>query len=193
VNFKVKVRAVKTKVIPELDEHFFGDLGIDKVTNKEELYKYVENDLKVRKEKKIEDAHLDNILKAIADETEVKIPEEMIMVEINRMLHHLEERMQMQGLNLEQYCQITGTTREQLQEQFRDEAHKNLLYRLIIEEVVNLEKIEITKTEVDAEVERMVAEYQMDEAELLKAFGGLEMVKYDLKMRRGLEFIKNSN
>ncbi|MDD2490161.1 MAG: trigger factor [Bacilli bacterium] len=193
VIFKVKVNEVKTKVIPEINDEFFKDLGIEGVTNEKDLFNHVKEQIKETKLKKIEDEHIDNVLAAVANETTVDIPEEMVTDEIHRMIHQFEERMKLQGITLEQYCQMTGTTHEAFHEQFHDEAAKTLLYRLIIEEIANLEKIEVTDEEAKDEAKKMAEKYQVSEEQLLTIFGDYEMIKYDLKMRRALEVLKDNN
>ena len=193
VTFKVRVNEVKTRVIPELNDEFFKDLGMENVTNKKELINVIKKELKRSKEIDIENTHIDNILKAIAKDTKVDIPDEMIDEEIHRMIHQLEERLKMQGITLEQYYQFTNSNHEQLHEKFHDEAKKTLIYRLIIEEISKLENIEATDQEAQEELTKMGEKYHMDEKELLKAFGSLDVVKYDLKMRKTFEFLKANN
>ncbi len=193
VIFKVKVNEVKTKEIPDLNEEFYKDLEIDGVTNKEELFKVTKEELIDSKELAAENARVDNILGAVAKETEVELPEEMVTEEIHRMIHQFEERLKMQGASLEQYCQLTGTDHDKFHEQFKGEAEKVLSYRLMIEEIAELENIVITDEEAKAEATQMAEKYQMSEEELLKAFGSHDMIKYDLKMRRAIEVLKENN
>lgn len=193
VLFKVKVNEVKTKVIPDLNADFYADLGIDNVNNEESLFKHVQTDLETKKQKEAESTFIDNVLAAVAGETTIDIPEELVTAEIERMVNQFEERIKMQGATLEQYCQITGTSKEEFAEQLRDEAMQNLRYRFIIEEVANLEKVEISEEEAQAQAKTLATNYQTTEEELIKAFGGLEMIKYDLKMQKALGILKDNN
>ena len=193
VIFKVIINEVKTKLVPELNDGFFKDLDMEDVNNKDELYKVMEKELEIKKEASIENAHLDNILAAIAKDVKVDIPTEMITEEIHRMIHQFEDRLKMQGITLEQYCQITGATHEQFHEKFEDEAKKVLQYRLMIEEISKLEKIDVSKEEIKEETSKMAEKYQMTEEELLKAFGDSEVIKYDIIMRKTVEFLRENN
>ncbi len=192
VMFKVKVNEVKTRVIPELNEDFYKDLDME-VSNEEELTAAIKKDLIAKKQIAIENAHLDNVLEAISKEVEVDIPEEMVNDEVQRLLHQFEDRIKMQGMTVEQYYQLTGTSTEQLKEKHYEGAKKVLLYRLMIEEVAKLEEINITDEEVSEEVTNMAQKYQMTEEDLLKSLGNTDIIKYDLKMRRAADFLQKNN
>ena len=101
--------------------------------------------------------------------------------------------MMMQGLNLDLYYKITGSKEEDLRNQLKDEAYQNVLYRLMLEEIVKLEKIEVSEEDAKKEAKELADKYQMEEEDFLKEFGGLEMVQYDLEMRRTIERLKELN
>ena len=190
VVFKVKVREVKTKTLPELNEEFFLDLGMEDVKTKDELVNKMKEEIKREKEYAAENKYVDDLLEEIAKNTEVDIPEEFIENEIERMFHQFSDNVKMQGLTVEQYCSFLQTTEDKIKEQMKDEATKRVTYRLILEEISVLEKIEISDEDAEHEAEHLSTHYQMTKEELLKAFGGLEMIKYDLQMRRALEIIQ---
>jgi len=190
VVFKVKVREVKTKTLPELNEEFFLDLGMEDVKTKDELVNKMKEEIKKEKEYAAENKYVDDLLEEISKNTEVDIPEEFIENEIERMFHQFSDNVKMQGLTVEQYCSFLQTTEDKIKEQMKDEATKRVTYRLILEEISALEKIEISDEAAEHEAEHLSTHYQMTKDELLKAFGGLEMIKYDLQMRRALEIIQ---
>ena len=190
VVFKIKVREVKTKTLPELNEEFFLDLGMDDIKTKEELLEKMKEEIKADKEYHAENKYVDALLDEIIKNTEVELPEEFIENEVHRMLHQFEDNVKMQGLTLEQYCEFIKTDVSALEEQMKPEAIKRVKSRLILEEIAGLEKIEISDEEAEHEAEHMATHYQMTKEELLKAFGGLEMIKYDLQMRKTLELIQ---
>lgn len=191
VVFKVKIREVKTKTLPELNEEFFLDLGLDDVKTKEDLVKAMTEEIKHEKEYNAENKYVDELLEEVAKNTEVDIPEEFIENEIERMFHQFSDNIKMQGLTVEQYCNFIKTDEATIKEQMKEEATKRVKYRLILEEIAELEKIEIDDEKAMEEAEHLATHYQMTKDELLKAFGGLEMIKYDLKMRRALEIIQD--
>lgn len=193
VVFKVKVHEVKTRVLPEINEEFFDDLGLENVNNIEDLEKHVKNDLKEKKEKNAENKFIDDILEAVSKETEIDIPEELIHDEIHRILDMYNQRLQMQGLNLNQYLEFTKKSMEDIEKETEPEAKRNVTYRYMIEEISKLENIEIAEEELNKEIENMAIKYNMTKEELIKAFGGKDMISYDLKMRKTIEFLKNNN
>ena len=193
VVFKVTVHEVKTRLIPELDKDFFTDLGIEGVTNETELRNHVKNNISLRKEKEADNKLVEDILASVAKETEIVLPEELIHDEIHHMIDNYAQRLQMQGLSLEQYMQFTKQTFESLEEQLKPEAKKNITYRYMLEEIAKKEGIVISDEEADNEAETLSHTYQMTKQELINAFGGIEMIKYDLKIRKTIDFLKENN
>ena len=191
--FKVKVNEIKTKVARELDEEFFEDLAMDGINDEKALRDHIKEDLKVRGEADAENKYVDDLLEAVAKETEVDVPEQLVEEEVNRLMGRFEQQMKMQGISLEVYYQFSGTTEKDLRSQMEKEAFKNVLYRLILEKIQEEEKYEITDEEVDKEVKDIAEKYHMTEEELLKEFGGKEFVKYDLEVRKAIDLLKEYN
>lgn len=193
VIFKVKVNEIKEKQIRELDDEFFEDLGMEGVNSKESLEKEIEEHLKAHKEMDAENKYVDEILDKIASNTKVSIPEEMVDEEIHRLINRFEEQLKMQGLSLDLYYEFTKSTHEDLHNNFEKEAYKNVLYRLILEELVKLEGIEVTNDDALKEADRLAEKYQITKEELLKEFGGLDMIMYDLEIHRVFDKLKEYN
>ncbi len=190
VVFKVKVNEVKTIKVPELDKDFFEDLGMEGVDSKETLEKQVEENIKVRKEQNAENKYFDDLLEAAGKNVEVDIPHVMIHEEIDRMIKQYEENLKMQGLTLKQFYQFTNSDEKALKDQMHEEAEKRVLYRLMLEEIAKEEKIEIDDDQANKEAESLASKYNMKKDEFLNLFGGIEMIKYDLKMRQAMEVLK---
>ena len=188
--FKVKVNEIKEVKIPEMDEDFFADLGLEGINSVEALEKQVKENLTVQKEQASENKYFDDLLEAASKNVEVEIPHAMIHEEIDRMLKQYEENLKMQGLTLQQFYQFTNSDEKALKDQMHEEAEKRVLYRLMLEEIAKAEKIEIDDKQANEEAEKLAEKYQMKKDEFLKLFGGLEMVKYDLMMRAAMETLK---
>lgn len=188
--FKVTVHDIKETIIPELNEDFFEDLGMEGINSKEALEKQLEENMKARKEADAENKYVDELLAAAGKNVTVEIPEIMVEEEMDRMLHQYEDHLKMQGISLQQFYQFTNSTEEVLRDQMKEEAHNRVLYRLMLEEIANVEKFEISDEEAEKEAEHLAGHYQMKKEEFLTSFGGLEMVKYDLKMRKAMEILK---
>ena len=193
VVFKVKIHEVKTRVLPELNEDFFTDLGVENVNSEKELEEYASSLIKNRKELELENKLIDEILEKVSKETEIELPEELVHEEVHRMMDSYNQKLQMQGLSLEQYMQFTNKTMEDLEKELKDEASKNITYRYMLEHIAEKENLEISEEEIKEETTRLAQMYQMSEEELIGAFGGVEMVKYDLRMRKAIEFLKENN
>lgn len=191
--FKVKVHEIKTKEKRELDQDFFDDLALEGVNDEATLKEEVKKNILAQKEMENENIYIDKLLSEVAKNVEVDIPEGMVTEETTRLLKRAEQSMMMQGLNLDLYYQITGQKEEDLRAQLKDEAYQNVLYRLMLEEITKLEKIEVSLDDAKKEAKELADKYQMAEEDFLKEFGGLDMVQYDLEMRRTLERLKELN
>ena len=193
VVFKVKVNEIKTKEKRELDEDFFFDLGIEGVNGEESLKKEIEANIKANKDMEEENNYIDRLLEAISKNVEVDIPEEMVNEEVERLFKRAEQQMAMQGISLDLYYQVTKSTEKDLKDQLEKEAYQNVLYRLMLEEIMNMEKIEVTESEAMEEAKRLSERYQMELEQFLNEFGGIEMVQYDQEMRKTIELLKELN
>ena len=193
VVFKVKVNEVKTKQARELDEDFFEDLGMEGVNSEETLRAEIKNSLVAQKEMDNENDYIDKILEEVGKNVEVEIPEEMVDEEVDRLLHRFEDQMKMQGISLDLYYQFTNSTEKDLKAQLEKEAYSNVLYILMLEEIMNLEEIVVSEEEADAEATKLAEKYQMEKADFLNHFGGLDMIQYDLEMRKTIEKLKELN
>ena len=193
VVFKVKVNEIKEKQTRELDKDFFEDLGMEGIDSKEKLEKEIETSIKAQKEMDVENKYVDKILEEVSKNVEVDIPEEMVNQEVDRLMKRFEEQMKMQGISLDVYYQFTKSTEADLRNQLEKEAYSNVLYRLMLEEIMNLEKIEVTMEEAEKEAEELANKYQMAKDEFLTNFGGIEMVQYDLEMRKAIDLLKELN
>lgn len=193
VVFKVKLHEIKEKVQREFDEELFEDLGMEGVNSKEELEKEIKANIEAQKEMDAENKYVDALLDAVAKNVEVDIPEEMVDEEVERLLGRYSQQLQMQGVSLDLYYQLTKTTEADLKAQLEKDGYKNVLYRLMLEEIANLEKMEITEEEADKQADELAAKYNMAKDEFLKAFGGIEMIQYDMEIRKVVDFLKEEN
>ena len=191
--FKVKVNEIKTKQKRELDKDFFEDLGMEGIDSKESLEKEIESNIKANKDMEAENKYIDTLLEEISKNVEVDIPEEMVDDEVHRMIHQFEQQLQMQGLSLDMYYKFTNSDHEALHSQMEKEAYQHVLYRLMLDEIIKLEKIEVTDKDVDDEIKSLEEKYKMVKEEILKQLGSTEMIKYDLEMRKVIELLKEYN
>lgn len=190
VVFKVKVHEIKEVKIPEIDEEFFEDLGMEGIHTVEELENQVKENIMTRKEADAENKYIDSLLETAAKNVEVDIPDVMIEEEKKRMIKQYEENLKMQGLTLEQFYQFTNSDEAALKEQMHEEAVNRITFRLMLEEIAKAENVNITEEQAEEEASSLAKKYQMQKEEFLKLFGGLDMIKYDLEMRKAIEILK---
>ena len=191
VVFKVKIHEVKQTVLPELDQDFFEDLNMEGIDSKEKLEAQVKENIKTRKEAQADDKYIDELLVKIAEDTEVDIPYTMVDDEVTHMLEHFKEHIMMQGITIEQFYKITNSSEDKIREEYKDEALKRIKNRLIIEKIIEVEKIEVTDEEVEAKVEEIANKYNMTKEEVKKQYdNNLDYISYDLKVRRVFDIIK---
>lgn len=193
VKFEVKINEIKVRVIPDINEDFFKDLGYDDVKTKEELEAKVKENIIDEKNHKNEDEFIEKCLDKACENMKVTINEEIIDDEVHHMMHQYEDQLKMQGLDIEKFYEITGKTHEDLHKQMAPEAEKRIKYRYLIEEIAKVEKIEFTDKEVEKEANTMAENYGISKEELIKAYGSLDVVKYDMTMHKALEIIKEGN
>lgn len=193
VKFNVTVKEIKERIVPELNEDFYQDLGYEDIKTEEEFRNEVESAIKERKETDAEDAHLEKCLEKASENMKVELSEDIIDEEVHRMIHQFEDQLKMQGIKIDDYMQITGMTHEKLHEQMEPEANKRIKYRYLLEAIAETEKIDFTEEEVNKKAEEMADNYGISVDELLKAYGSNEIVKYDMKMHAALEIVKNNN
>ena len=177
VKFNVTIREIKERIVPELNEDFYKDLGYENIKNETEFRKEVENVITERKTADIEDAHLEKCLEKASDNMKVELSEDIIDEEVHRMIHQFEDQLKMQGIKIDDYMQITGMTHEKLHEQMEPEATKRIKYRYLLEAIADIEKIDFTEEEVNKKAEEMASNYGITVEELLKAYGSIEIVK----------------
>lgn len=193
VKFTVTVEEIKMRVLPELNKEFFEDLGYDDVEDETAFKKVIEKEIKEHKQHHLDDEHLDKVLDKAIENATMEINPEIIDEEIERTIQQYSNTLSSQGMSMDLYFQMTGTTMENLKEQVKPEAEKKVKYRYLIEEVADAEKIEVTEEEVEARLSELEEMYGMDKEEILNAFGSKDVLEYDVKMGKALEFIKNNN
>ena len=192
VVFKVKVNEIKERIVPKLDKEFFEDLAMPGVASKEDLEKEVEAQIKAHKETHLENEYVDKLLEKASSNMKVEIDEELVEAEKENMYTDLLERLKMQGITEEIYLQYANTTKEKIMEQMNDEALKRVKYRYLLKAVIKAEKIKVTDKQAETELDNMAKSYHMSKEDILKEIKDLEIIKYDMMMRKAIEVIKEN-
>lgn len=187
--FKVELLAISALELPELDDEFASD-----VSSFETFAEYKEDKkktLEVKKEEQAKREKQSKVVEKIADAAEVEIPEAMIKYNQERIVNEMSQRMMYQGLQMEQYLQLMGTTKEEFLERVKPDAIARIKTSLVLEAVAAAENIVASDDDVDAEIQDMAAQYQMKPEELKDMIGApeLENIKKDIASRKALEFL----
>ena len=192
VLFKVKLNLIKKRVLPEINEEFFKDLGYDDVKDEAGLKEKVKTDLLTHKEEDAENKYLDELIGKAVENLEVEINPEIIEDEKERMIDDYRRELSMQGISLEQYLEFTKGNLETLKKNIEPQAVARIKTRYLLEGVVEKENLTVTDDEVKAEVKRLAEMYGTTEEEITTHIGDSEVIGYDLKMRKALDFLKEN-
>ena len=187
--FKVELLAISTLELPELDDECASD-----VSSFETFAEYKEDKkktLEVKKEEQAKREKQSKVVEKIAEAAEVEIPEAMIKYNQERIMNEMSQRMMYQGLQMEQYLQLMGTTKEEFLERVKPDAIARIKTSLVLEAVAAAENIVASDDDVDAEIQDMATQYQMKPEELKDMIGApeLENIKKDIASRKALEFL----
>ena len=190
VKFDVKIVEIKERVLPEINKDLFEDLGFKDVKTKEEFEDKIKSQLEETKQAKVDEEYAEKCLDKACSNMKVDINEEIVDDEVHHMIHQFEHQLSHQGLNIEQYYQFTNTTHEDLHKQMEPEAIKRVQCRYLLEGIIEKEKIEISDKEAEKEAEKMAKNYGMKKEEFIEAYGDLETIKFDMKMRKAIDIVK---
>lgn len=175
--FKVKIHEIKAKELPELDDEFAQD--VSEFDTLAEFRESIKKEITKRKEDEAKRTKEDEAIQKIIDKSKMDIPEAMIQTQMETMIEDFAQRIAQSGLTMEQYLQFSGMTIDKLKEQVRPEATTRIQSSLVLEQIAKDENIEVTEEDIDAEIEKMAANYGM-EADKLKEYMG-ETEKASLK------------
>ncbi len=187
--FKCTIKEIKEKELPELDDEFASE-----VSEFETLAEYredVKKNIKERKESEAKSEKEDAVIDAIINDSDIELPEAMIETQQRQMVDEFAQRIQMQGLSLEQYYQFTGSSYEMLVEQVRPQAEKRIKSRLVLESVAAKENIEASEEDYAEEIEKMAEMYQMetDKVKEMITESGKKNVMEDIAVQKAIEFV----
>ena len=190
--FKCTVKEIKVKELPELDDDFAQD-----VSDFDTLEEYKADVRKKVEEKKAADAKAkkeDAVIEKIIEGATMEIPDAMVETQAERMVDEFAQRLQMQGLSMEQYMQFTGGNVQAMVEQSKPQALKRIQSRLVLDAVVAAENLTATDEEVDAELAKMAEQYNMEVEKLKEMFAeeDLKSIRDDLAVQKAVELVTDA-
>ena len=187
--FKCTVKGIKEKQLPELDDEFASE-----VSTFDTLAEYKEDVKKNLEQKKIDAAKAakeEAVIEAVIADAEMEIPDAMVETEQRQIIDEFAQRLQMQGLTMEQYMQFTGMNAQMLSEQTKPQALKRIQSRLVLEAVAKAENLSATDEEYEEEVKRMAEKYQMEPDKIKEMLGekGKSQVLADMAVNKAVDFL----
>ena len=186
VVFKVKVQEVKEKEEPVLDDEFAKD--VSEFDTLDAFKADLAEKLKKRREDAAQHAFENALMEQVVAIMEVEIPEAMVDYEADKLVNNYAQRVTAQGISFDQYLTIMGMTMEQMKEQAKDSARKQIQSDLALGAIVEAEKLEVTDEEADAEIKKLAGEYKMEEEAVRKALI-LDDLKKDMCRRKAAELV----
>lgn len=187
--FKVTVKEIKVKELPELNDEFASE--VSEFDTLDEYKKDVEKKLVEKKEIEANSKNEDAVVAKVVENASMEIPDKMIDAQAENMVQDMARRMQSQGLSLDMYLKYTGMTVEQMKEQARPDAEKRIRTRLVLEAVAQAENIQISDEKVDEEVAKMAEAYKM-EVDKLKSYmseSDIKQMKEDLAVQQAVDLL----
>lgn len=191
--FKTKLHEIKTKELPELDDEFAKDVD-EEAETLEELKANIKKKLTEEKKNESEQKLRNDLVEKASENAEVDIPEAMVKAEEDQMMQEFEQRLQMQGMNLDLYFQFSGQNEEDLRSQMKEDAEKRVKTSLTLEAIAKAENLEVDDEAVDKEMDKMAEMYKMEVDEVKKIMSAnLSSLKADLKLQKAIDvLVENS-
>ena len=187
--FKVTVKEIKEKQLPELNDEFAAE--VSEFDTLEEYKADIKAKLTEQKETEAKNAKEDAVIEAIIAEAQMEIPEAMLETQQRNMVDDFAQRLQMQGLSMEQYFQFTGLTFEKMMEQVKPQAEQRIKSRLVLEAIVAAENLTATEEDYEAEIASMATMYQMEADKVKEIMGenGKKQIMEDLAVKKAAELV----
>ena len=187
--FKCTIKKIEVKELPELDDDFAQD--VSEFDTMEEYKEDVKKNLEAKKAEAAKQAKEDAAVDAAVANATMEIPEAMIETQVRQQMEDFANRMQSQGLSMEQYLQFTGMTEAALAEQMKPQAVKRIQARLVLEKIAEVENIQISDEKVDEELTKMAEQYKMDVNNLKAMLGDAEkeQIRADIAVQEAVTLI----
>lgn len=187
--FKVKVNGIKVKEVPEADDDLAQD--VSDFDTLEEYKQDLKKTLLEKKEEELKRIKEEAVINKIIENAQMDIPEPMIESQTRQMLQEFSQRIQSQGLSLEQYMQFTGMTPQKMMEDIKPQALQRIQSRLVLEEIVKAENIEADEEDIEKELENMASMYRMELDKLKEVIGDAEreQIALDMAVQKAVDMV----
>ena len=187
--FKVKVKEIQRKELPEANDEFASE--VSDFDTMEEYKKDLTEKLQAEKIEAAKTADEDKVVAKVIENATMEIPDQMVEEQVNGMVNDYARRLESQGISFKQYVEITGMTAEKIGEQKKPQAIKRIQTRLVLEAVVKAENIQADDAAVEEQFDKMAADFKMDKEQIKGMFGEEQMaqLKEDLAVQKAIDFL----
>ncbi|RQD69580.1 MAG: trigger factor [Tindallia sp. MSAO_Bac2] len=188
-DFKVKIHEIKEKELPELDDEFAKD--VSEFDTLEELKTDIRKKQEEQADQRSEQELRASVVEKVTDKVSVDIPEAVVERQVNQMLQDFNQQMMSQGIGLEMYYQMTGTTEEDLKEKMRPDAEKTVKDQLVLDKITEMENITASEEEIEEEIKKIAEQYNQDVEEFKDkvAQHGNKIFEDNVVLRKTIDFL----
>ena len=191
VVFKVKVHEVTREVLPELDDDFAKDTNIPNVETVEDLKNTVKERLASAKQAQAENAADEKLFDELTRNVKIDMPDALVEDEVNGQIQQMAAQIQQYGVSFTQYLKMMGKTVEDVKNDYRENAEKSVKLRLTLNKIAEVENLEATDEDVEAQYHDLATQYGM-EVEKIKPLVSVDMIKQDIKTTKAYNFVKDN-
>lgn len=190
--FEVTVHDVKEKVLPELTDEFVKEFSKEAASTVAEYKEKLKEEIKLEKENLAEKSYSDKVISTAVENAKVSVPEKLVEQEVNSMFEQFTGNLSRQGLSFDLYEQFTGKGEADLKAEMKSDAENKIKTSFVLSEIAEVEKVEVTDADIDAEVKELATMYNMTE-EGIKERISVEDLRGELVIQKTVDFLKANN
>ena len=190
--FEVTVHDVKEKVLPELTDEFVKEFSKEAASTVAEYKEKLKEEIKLEKENLAEKSYSDKVISTAVENAKVSVPEKLVEQEVNSMFEQFTGNLSRQGLSFDLYEQFTGKGEADLKAEMKSDAENKIKTSFVLGEIAEVEKVEVTDADIDAEVKELATMYNMTE-EGIKQRISVEDLRGELVIQKTVDFLKANN
>lgn len=190
--FEVTVHDVKEKVLPELTDEFIKEFSKEAASTVAEYKEKLKEEIKLEKENLAEKSYSDKVISTAVENAKVSVPEKLVEQEVNSMFEQFTGNLSRQGLSFDLYEQFTGKGEADLKAEMKSDAENKIKTSFVLGEIAEVEKVEVTEADIDAEVKELATMYNMTE-EGIKQRISVEDLRGELVIQKTVDFLKANN
>ena len=190
--FEVTVHDVKEKVLPELTDEFVKEFTKEAASTVAEYKEKLKEEIKLEKENLAEKSYSDKVISTAVENAKLSVPEKLVEQEVDSMFEQFTGNLSRQGLSFDLYQQFTGKGEAELKAEMKSDAENKIKTSFVLGEIAEVEKVEVTDADIDAEVKELATMYNMTE-EGIKQRISVEDLRGELVIQKTVDFLKANN